>query len=265
MFSASMLQAAERSAVPELLTGAGADPSNKPAEPLWISLNGAMGPDHILDERVLGQYTSFLRDAARVRPRNVPLQTAALQTGDRCDAFIGEPTRCPVAPSSGSGPESGVIKADLLDDADVLDRLVARSATIIAGRVVAIKEGFLWGQPGSLMAVSGTALKGNVSSDTYLFYPFARMKTAEGTICAGQLSDRPRLSERALIFQRGKPLLTVQGSTILFVDVSESVVYAGQGGLRVPTSLQGRFSSEVTFDAILDETQRSVTRAPATR
>jgi hypothetical protein len=94
----------------------------------------------------------------------------------------------------------------------------------VSGRVVAIRQGFYTGVPGSLMRLETMDAEGTVPKETYLFYPFARIETAEALICAKPLRDSepPQVGDYLLIHARGKSVAHT-GRRILWVDERDVV------------------------------------------
>lgn len=254
---APLLHAGEAGTVPDLLTSV-----TPVAEPMWVSVDAALSADHVLNDGILGPYAARLRDLAQTDARSKALARPLAEEEDVCHVFVGDPVcQLPPPPTPGvTGKPANVRQEEASYDGDALDGMSAKSGAIVAGRVVAIKAGFLWGRPGSLLALKSKSLKGDDYTDAYVFYPFAHIRTAEGMVCGGPMTDPPRLNERVLIFQIGDPFRTADGRAIFFVDIPRDVVYERHPGLQVPAGLRGRFPRNVTFDAIVNETARSVIR-----
>ena len=69
------------------------------------------------------------------------------------------------------------------------DHLVTNSSYIIRASVAGLREGFLFGTPGTLIALDGDEWLKRENADVserpaYLFFPNARISTPRGTICA---------------------------------------------------------------------------------
>jgi len=170
ILNAALLLAKDSANVPDLVL-------LKDGDTMWISTDLALKSDHTLNQQALGMSADFLRSVAKRRSDTARTEQLATPSGTaqdlittpdaataECDGFLSLP------PGKASDPNT------LPHDANV----------IVTGRVTAVKEGFFFNTPGSLLAIVGTALKGSLSAHTYLlFYPYARIKTADGLMCAG--------------------------------------------------------------------------------
>ncbi|HEX2060126.1 MAG TPA: hypothetical protein VHK90_05255 [Thermoanaerobaculia bacterium] len=184
-----------------------------------IDENGALRAD------VLGRHTARLRRNAEAN-------------GDTCKRFTG------------SIP-------DHFEPTSSLDDLSTHAATIISGHVTAAEEGFLHGKPGTLLRIVGTHLKGKAAREVFLFYPHARIATADGTICAKPVVSSytpPAPGDRLVVFSM--PEVRAAGEQIILdVDIRRELLHESRGGgLQVPAALRGE--SAETFDEI----ERRITR-----
>jgi hypothetical protein len=174
---------------------------------LWVAADQALDEKGFLSEQYLGRYTHSLREDAQLN-------------GTECKVFRGS-VPMQFEPNSS------------------LDELVRGAPSIVSGRVVALREGFYGGIPGTLLLLAAERLKGELSGETLLFYPFAQIKTAEGLVCAKASADAvpPKLGDRVLVFaMRGSR--HVRGATILNVNVGRELVHMpAAGGIRAPEAL----------------------------
>ena len=192
----------------------------------WVSSTRALDDHGALRRDVLGRYTERLHKNA-------------VANGAACRRFIG-------AHPGHFEPTSS------------LDALATHAATIVSGHVVAAAEGFLHGMPGTLLRIAGTQLKGKNVREVYLFYPYARITTASGTICAKPVAadyTPPRPGDRLVVFSMPETHL-LGNRMILHVDVRHELVHQSRDGvLRVPAALRSDAASE-TFE----ELERRITK-----
>jgi hypothetical protein len=142
--------------VPDLLQRANGDL-------IWISASAATDEAGRLKNGLLQSHASGIRDAI-TRPQ-VGQPSAAPNSApppNRCGIYFGEP------PGN-------------TDDPKTPDELVRTALSILSGRVVDAKEGFLWGSPGSLLLVAGSPLKGSLPNTVYVkhLWGFAKVRYRE--------------------------------------------------------------------------------------
>lgn len=135
------------------------------------------------------------------------------------------------------------------------EELIARSVDIVTGRVTAIRQGFLHGLPGSLLKITGDYLKGSPSAETYVFYPVAKIGTADGIFCAVPPPGyvEPHVGDTLIYFSAAPMPLSV-GGRIVFYDpaLSETLVHIPEEGEpTLPTALKHFGSQENPLDAIV--------------
>lgn len=243
ILSAGLLHADDASGVPDMILRANGDV-------MWVSVDRALNPDGILDERALRQPTETLRREARQQSREARQRTAESTAAD------GRPQEHDKTAPASAEVCSGFLSLPWFTPSNP-NTLFEESKVIVAGRVIGIKEGFFFNSPGSLLAITGKTIKGDLSGPAYLlFYPYARIKTAEGMICAGSALEPPRSNDRVLLFSPMEAVLAHDSIPILYVDVEHNVVYQGQSRLHLPPGLP--VPESATFDLILKETQQTL-------
>ncbi|MGH7928143.1 MAG: hypothetical protein ACREQV_10130 [Candidatus Binatia bacterium] len=158
------------------------------AGPIWISAEKAIAPDGTLRSEVLGteNVAHFERHLQRQRER----QSASANELDQqeCAIFFGR-------------------KLEHYKDNRSTRALTQNAVGIIEGTITRIESGFLAGTPGSLLLVKvQERLKHSAAiSDSeylYIFFPYARIQTKDGLICANPVgtSMRPAVGDVVLAF-----------------------------------------------------------------
>lgn len=197
----------------------------------WIAADEAVRPDGTLDVEAMGLSgpgnADFLARLPQMRAtqlklqrRGAPKPAATWPELEGCEFFRG--TAC-----------------GHFEPTSSLSDLVTHADFIVSARIVAIRQGFLAGMPGSLMLLSTDYLKGTAAPDTYLFYPLARIRTNQGAICAVPLGSfvPPKAGDRLLIFSMtGGHWL--EGRMVFQVDTARELVHEpGEGALQLPRAL----------------------------
>jgi hypothetical protein len=135
------------------------------------------------------------------------------------------------------------------------EELITRSVHIVSGRVMAIRQGFLHGLPGSLLKVTGDYLKGSPSAETYVFYPVAKIRTADGIFCAVPPPgySPPRLGDTVVYFSPAPIPLSFGGRRVFYDgSLSETLAHIPENGkATLPTALKHLASQENPLDAIV--------------
>lgn len=187
----------------------------------WIAAEDAIDASGRLRPEVLGHRISSLRT------------NAALNGYDECRVFVG------------TIPDNFKARGSLQE-------LTANAAAIVSGHVVDIREGFLSGEPGSLLKLSATWLKGMPTAETYLFFPLARIRTAEGLVCAQPVGefDVPHVGDRFVAFAMYSPVVA-EGQAIFHVNLARQVVHQPRDGKpRLPVALKDFGSALAPLDAL---------------
>jgi hypothetical protein len=201
--------------------------------PLWVAADVAIDAQGHLRPDRLGRFGESIERSARVaaereRARSTPLRP------EECQTYFG------VVPEHMT--PNGSIEA-----------LTSRAHEIVTGRVVAVRQGFYGGLPGSLLRIDATYLEGSAPLETYLLYPYARIATADAPLCAKPLMGDfvpPQPGDRLLIFSmnRGK---VRDGRRILQVKTNYELVHESREGLLVPKALLPYAGDRREFDAVL--------------
>ncbi|HKR63172.1 MAG TPA: hypothetical protein VJZ00_05515 [Thermoanaerobaculia bacterium] len=193
---------------------------------LWVAADRALDENGVLSEKYLGQYMPSLREDAQLN-------------GAGCKVFRGT-------------------VLEHFEPTGSLDELVRGARSIVTGRVVALREGFYGGIPGSLLLLATERLKGESSGEALLFYPFAQIKTAEGVVCAKPLGDAvaPTVGDRVLVFAMRNPR-RIHDATILDVDTKRELVHAdAAGGIHAPEALLSFCGKTDCLESLRGEIQR---------
>lgn len=203
---------------------------------VWVSANRAIDAQGKLRAEELGEdrQRKLLKNAERNRPAPRHSASADAEPLDPCVVFTG-------------------VHMSSYEPTGSLNDLVVHADAIVSGAVVSIEQGFLHGYPGSLVRIDGEILKGQPAREVYLFYPLARIPTADGMICSNPVADfiKPRPGDRMLVFSMPAPLI-VGDRMILHVDVSRELLHETQDGvIKAPKALRpGADGQPVTFDAV---------------
>jgi hypothetical protein len=133
--------------------------------------------------------------------------------------------------------------------------LLSAATTIFSGRIVGIREGFYHGVPGSLMRLNGSALRGETAKETYLFYPFATIKTAQGMVCARPAGKyaKPEIGDDVAIFDPTPTPFSMDGRTVFSVTINQHVVYRTKAGNTIlPEAFRSFDNADDPMRAVLD-------------
>ncbi|HEY0160710.1 MAG TPA: hypothetical protein VGF28_25720 [Thermoanaerobaculia bacterium] len=201
--------------------------------PLWVAADVAVTPEGQLRTGAFGRFGESVERDARVAAE----RERASSSSDECQTYFGNAVCTHFEPTS------------------TIDDLTSRAGEIVAGVIVAVRQGFWGGSPGSLLLLDATYLKGSKPRETYLFYPYARIVTADAALCAKPLGPfvPPRPGDRLLIFSMGKPIPPRDDRHVFQVRTDRELVHEPRGGdLLVPDSLLPYAGELRQFDAVLD-------------
>ncbi|HEY0160711.1 MAG TPA: hypothetical protein VGF28_25725 [Thermoanaerobaculia bacterium] len=200
--------------------------------PLWVAADVAVTPEGQLRGSALGRFgESVERDArvasARERARSTP------RRAEDCETYFG-------------------VVPEHFEPTSSFDDLTSHAQSIFSGRVVAVREGFFGGLPGSLLRIEASYLKGSAPLETYLFYPFARIATAGAPLCANPLGAfvPPQRGDRLLIFSMTKGRIT-NGRRVFQVRTDRELVHEHRGGVLLPDALVPHAGDHRKFDVLL--------------
>ncbi len=205
---------------------------------VWVAADDAIDANGRFRTETLGQSIPSLRKNAELNRKMAAKAAAA--PDDECRVFVG------------SIPDNFKPKGSL-------EELTSNAEAIVTGRVVEIRQGFLGGSPGSLLKLSATWLKGTPSAETYLFFPLAKIKTAEGLVCAQPVGefDVPHVGDRFVAFAMYSPVVA-DGQAIFHVNLARQVVHEPRDGKpRLPAALKQFGAVPAPVDAI----EREIVRA----
>jgi hypothetical protein len=143
-----------------------------------------------------------------------------------------------------------------------LTDLTTNAKAIVVGTVAAMAQGFHYGLPGSLLRLSDVSyLKGEAPSETFFFYPYARIETADGFVCARPHATltEPRIGDRFIVFVfHDSPVF--EGRQIVFANMRREVIHESGKRIEAPQSLTS-LTGTPSFDRVAREVERAV-RAP---
>jgi hypothetical protein len=220
--------------------------------PLWVAAEAAVDASGRPNAAVLGEYVARRSsESASRNARAVAREKAArAKSGnsseavavDECLAFT-------------------LFRADHFKPTFTLAELVASSEMIVAGTVVARRQGILYDQPGTLLQLDAQYLKGSGAAKAFLFYPYADIQTADGVLCSRPGNyDRvpPAVGDRFLAFSIGKPYIA-DGVTIFAPDPRRELVReTADGKLTLPVALGSSSESPITLHSISERVRLSL-------
>lgn len=186
----------------------------------WVAAEIAVQNGQLKPE-FLGRHADELRELAR--QNGEALTRNQLPSGDRpCTLFKGESP------------------AEHFHPTNTLEDLTRYGKTVVSGRIVAVREGFWYGLPASLLQLDAEWLKGDrPTGTTYFLYPFAHIDTAEGPICSKPVgnSGGPQVGDRLVIFSYDAPFVFDE-NRVVGADTARGLVHERSGKpARVPDSL----------------------------
>jgi hypothetical protein len=211
--------------------------------PAWVSAKASVSSAG-LDPQLFAphEFESLQRDVAP-RKRLLPKE------GSQTEASLDQCSRWTVTTVDWENPRPNRTLPDL----------VANAKAIYAGAVEDSKQGFLFGQPGTLLEVKVLQKVKYPDRDppetVLIFYPFAKIPVREGMICSqGDRGEAPpEIGKRILVF----PYRTLgkDPGDIIYPD-DEEVIFGRPGGsLSLPRAVQG-LPPDLTFDEVLESAVR---------
>jgi hypothetical protein len=127
---------------------------------------------------------------------------------------------------------------------DTLGNLQRHALAILAGEVVGVEQGFLAGQPTSLLTVEvGSTLRasGELAAEgpLYVAYPYAVFAVGSDVFCAidPRFDYRPKVGDRLLLFPSQPP--ADQQHRLLVPEPEELIAEESPGVLFIPEKLRG--------------------------
>jgi hypothetical protein len=218
--------------------------------PVWIDAESVVDSSGRLNAGLLGEQTA--RMSAELARRNS--RAVAHARGPRSNSAEGV-DECQVFKSWST---------EHFQSTATLEELVANAETIVSGTVVAQRQGIFYNTPGTLLRIDAEYLKGHATPSTYLFYPYGRIKTAEGMLCSRPFNDNesaPRIGDRFLAFSI-TPAYVADGVTILAPDPRRELLHeAAEGKLTLPSALRSANASPGSFDAIHERVRTGLLKA----
>lgn len=212
--------------------------SNPAAKPAWVSADAAFDEQGALRRQYFDDYSRERFD--RIRKQNA----------DGCRIYTGTPFEHERSVAS-------------------LDQLIANALTIVSGEVVASRQGFLFGQAGTLYTVRlSDRLKSfgdfRGGKTLHFFIQVARIQTTRGWICSITplaVIPTPAIGDRVLLFAFGDSLDTE--NTIAAIDPRTQLVIERSGVLYSPKSVAVHHPRRI--DDLLGEirSHRGLTEVPS--
>lgn len=204
------------SRVPDLIE------SQVPATPAWVAADVAFGADGTLRSDLFAEATR--RSVQRYLTNKEARRQAATTAEDRDECAI----------------RLGRMVAQAAPTATA-DDLIRYSRAIFSGTVTAIREGFLFGSPGTLVAIDvETWLKNDATErrSVFLFHPSARIRTPNGTICSAPVIDAPSPSagDRLMVFAYLQPV--GEGVAVYRVEAAKQMVLHGRNMKHTPEAIR---------------------------
>ncbi|HEY0144486.1 MAG TPA: hypothetical protein VGF48_26620 [Thermoanaerobaculia bacterium] len=117
--------------------------------------------------------------------------------------------------------------------------LITNARSLFSGTVLDAREGFLFGSPGTLVAVEVEEwVKGGVQAPVFLFHPYARIRTPHGVICAVPVAAAPAPSngDRVMIFAYTHPVGL--GAAIFRIEAARQMVLRGRAAEHTPEAIR---------------------------
>ena len=144
-----------------------------------------------------------------------------------------------------------------------LETLAEFSRSIISGKVVAARQGFFAGRPGTLFAVDvqdrlKNPVKDRAKTRVLLFVGAATITTVRGLICAKDFSivSVPTLGDRVLFFSYYEPF-DADGE-IYAVDTKHQLIVQTKSGLAAPVALSEETKS-LDFEQVVGRVRVAIT------
>ena len=130
------------------------------------------------------------------------------------------------------------------------DDLVKNSRYILSGSVTALREGFYFGSPGTLLAIRPTQwlkheTEAVVERSVYVFFSRAKIKTSQGTICSTPVPTvpMPTIGDDILIFAYYPP--AGRDAAVFELRPDKQMYFHGPAGAYVPNGLRPMPSSDL--------------------
>ena len=193
--------------------------------PIWVDAESAVDRSGRLNAVILGEQSA-----------RISTELARRSSRDECRVFKSW-------------------SSDHFKSTATLEQLVANSEMIVAGTVIARRQGIFYDTPGTLLRLDAEVLKGQATQSTYLFYPYARIQTAEGMLCCRSFNgdeSAPGVGDRFLAFAILPPYVA-DGVTLLAPDPRRELLReASEGTLTLPPALRSADAVPGSFDTIRD-------------
>jgi hypothetical protein len=209
--------------------------------PEWVAADIAVTAEGQLRDDLLGQHAPSLRELARRNTLRGQQSGAAFEDCQlNRQAALRDPQRT-----------------------STITALTTNAAAIVSAKVLATRQGFWGGLPGTMILLDARFLKGRAPKQLFLFYPLATIRTIDGMICANPIGEYapPQPGDRLLIFSLGEPVIR-DDRAILSVDVEQQLVHESHGGRTfAPEPLRSETKQRNSaFDAIERTIRAAVTK-----
>ena len=136
------------------------------------------------------------------------------------------------------------------------DNLVTNSSYIINASVADLREGFLFGSPGTLIALDVAEWLKQENVDVrrrpaYLFFPSARISTPHGTICAKPWPPvpTPAKNDHVLLFSYLRPIGL--NAAIFQVEAAKQMILTGRAATHLPEVMRRDIAPSSDFAEVV--------------
>jgi hypothetical protein len=180
---------------------------------VWVAADVAIDAEDRIREDRLHVHAPFVKGIAAIEAKEAALAgETPVGTSHRCASFVDA---------------NAEIAAMRRSPEDLIDHTV----TSMRGQIVAVRQGFYHGRPGSLLRLAGRYLRGAAASETYLFYPAATITTSEGMVCStpGSRYGVPQVGDEVIVLDPSPLPRRFGDSAVLWVHVTEHLVYIPRG------------------------------------
>jgi hypothetical protein len=211
---------------------------------LWVAADAAIDTQGNLRADTVGEATMLtLRDYRATQDRQRQVRAESVTS-----SAVGDDALC-------GGAFLNLPAVEQYRPSNSFDDLMRESTDIVAGRVLAIREGFFRGVPASLLRVNITQVYRDsgtinlVDRTVFVAYPYATLRIGEQTYCTRPNGStvHPAVGDRVLLFD----YLPGEGvsHSVIELDTKRQLVIEHQGRLALPTSMRD-VEGMATFEAV---------------
>jgi hypothetical protein len=199
--------------------------------PAWVAANIALAPDgnlrsHLFLEASISTIRNYFNEKARQ-------STNTTADPDECSVTLGQ-------------------ALEQFSSTATTDNLVSNSSYIISASVADLREGFLFGNPGTLIALDVADWLKHENDEVrqrpaYLFFPSARITTPHGTICAKPWPHvpTPAKGDQLLVFSYLGPVGI--NAAIFQIRPSKQLILDGPAAKYLPEAMRPKAGASLDF------------------